>query len=65
LTRPPRGYSADHALIEDLKRKDFVASVDLSQAQVCSGRLLEDFLRAARKMSPLLRFLSEAVKLRF
>lgn len=65
LTRPPRGYSADHPLIDDLKRKDFVASVDLSQAQVCSGRFLEDFLRTARKMSPMLKFLSEAVKLRF
>ncbi|MFY9561674.1 MAG: TIGR02453 family protein [Terriglobales bacterium] len=65
LTRPPRGYPADHPLIEDLKRKDFVASVDLSQAQVGSGRFMEDFLRSARKMAPLLRFLSEAVKLRF
>jgi uncharacterized protein (TIGR02453 family) len=65
LTRPPRGYPADHPLIEDLKRKDFVASVDLSQAQVCSGRLIDDFLGASRKMTPLLKFLSEAVKLRF
>ena len=65
LSRPPRGYPADHPLIEDLKRKDFVASIDLTQSQVCSGRLLEDFLRGARKMAPLLRFLSEAVKLRF
>jgi uncharacterized protein (TIGR02453 family) len=65
LTRPPRGYPADHPLIEDLKRKDLVASVDLSQAQVCSGRFMEDFLKSARKMTPLLSFLSEAVKLRF
>ncbi|MBI3476776.1 MAG: TIGR02453 family protein [Acidobacteria bacterium] len=65
FTRPPRGYSADHALIEDLKRKDFVASIDFSQAQVCSGKFLEDFLRAAKKMTPLLKFLSEAVQLRF
>src|SRR5438034_8038320 len=60
LTRPPRGYSADHPLVDDLKRKDFIASVDLSRSQVCSTGFLEDFLRAARKMSPLLRFLSEA-----
>ena len=25
LKRPPRGYEADHPLVEDLKRKDFVA----------------------------------------
>jgi uncharacterized protein (TIGR02453 family) len=65
LTRPPRGYAADHPLIEDLKRRDFVASVDLSPTQVCGGRMMQDFLRAARKMVPLLQFLSEAVKLRF
>jgi uncharacterized protein (TIGR02453 family) len=65
LKRPPRGYPADHPLIEDLKRKDFVASIELSQSQVCSRRFLESFLRSARRMSPLLKFLSEAVKLRF
>jgi uncharacterized protein (TIGR02453 family) len=65
LTRPPRGYAADHPLIEDLKRKDFVASIDLSQAQVCGAGFMHDFLASARKMVPLLRFLSDAVKLRF
>ena len=65
LTRPPRGYSGDHPLIEDLKRKDLIASVELTQAQVCSGRFMENILRSGRKMVPFLRFLSEAVKLRF
>ncbi len=65
LSRPPRGYCSDHPLIEDLKRKDFVASVDLSKNQVCGTRFMADFLRAARKMVPLLQFLSEAEKLRF
>jgi len=65
LSRPPRGYCSDHPLIEDLKRKDFVASVDLSEDQVCGPRFMADFLRAARKMVPLLQFLSEAEKLRF
>jgi uncharacterized protein (TIGR02453 family) len=65
LSRPPRGYCADHPLIEDLKRKDFIASVELSEAQVCGARFMADFLRGARKMVPLLKFLSEAQKLRF
>lgn len=65
LTRPPRGHPADHPLIEDLKRKDIVASVELPQKQVCSANFQREFLGAARKMVPLLRFLSEAVKLRF
>jgi uncharacterized protein (TIGR02453 family) len=65
LSRAPRGYPADHPLVEDLKRKDFVASVDLSDAQVCSPHFMMHFLRGAAKMAPLLRFLSEAEKLRF
>ena len=65
LSRAPGGYPADHPLVEDLKRKDFVASVDLTQAQICGGRFLSEFLQSARKMAPLLRFLSEAEKLRF
>jgi len=65
LSRPPRGYAADHPLIEDLKRKDFVASVDLTDKQVCDARFMTIFLQAARKMGPLLKFLSEAEKLRF
>jgi uncharacterized protein (TIGR02453 family) len=65
LSRPPRGYCADHPLIDDLKRKDFIASIDLSQAQVCGPRLMDEFLRGAQRMAPLLAFLSEALKLRF
>jgi len=65
LSRAPRGYPADHPLVEDLKRKDFVASVDLSDDRVCGPRFMTDFLRAARRMVPLLKFLSEAEKLRF
>jgi len=65
LSRAPRGYPADHPLVEDLKRRDFVASVDLSEDQVCGPRFMMEFLRAARKMVPLLKFLSEAEKLRF
>jgi uncharacterized protein (TIGR02453 family) len=65
LSRAPRGYPADHPLVEDLKRKDFVASLDLRQQQLCGARFMNDFLHGAEKMIPLLRFLSEAEKLRF
>jgi len=65
LSRPPRGYSSDHPLIEDLKRKDFVAAVDLTKKDVCGPHLMKQVLHAAKRMVPLLRFLSEAVKLRF
>ncbi len=65
LLRPPRGYEANHPLIEDLKRKDLITRLELSQAQVCGTKFMDDFLQRAGKMAPLLSFLSEAVKLRF
>ena len=33
LVRAPRGYPPDHPLIEDLKRKDFIATADFADAK--------------------------------
>lgn len=63
LSRPPRGYPADHPLVEDLKRKDFLASVEFTQAQVCRARFMTEFLAACRKLNPLVAFLSQAMDL--
>jgi uncharacterized protein (TIGR02453 family) len=63
LSRPPRGYPCDHPLMEDLKRKDFLASVELTDAQVCGPRFMGDFMAACRKLSPLVGFLSQALGL--
>ena len=65
LKRPPKGYPADHPMIEDLKRKDFIASLEFTDKQVCSDHFMEDFMRGARTLSPLLKFLCEAERLRF
>lgn len=65
LKRPPQGYAADHPLIEDLKRKDFIAVRRLAPEDVLGpdlpDRLAADFGAAAGFM----RFLSEAVGLDF
>jgi len=63
LSRPPRGYPCDHPLVEDLKRKDFMASVDFTEEQVCGPRFMADFLTACRKLNPLVGFLSQALEL--
>ena len=63
LRRPPRGYDEDHPFIEDLKRKDFVSSVRLTDREVASPRFLSGFVAECRKMSPLPRFLSAALEL--
>jgi uncharacterized protein (TIGR02453 family) len=65
LSRPPRGFDASHPFIDDLKMKDFVASVALSEDQICSDKLMRDFVSACRKMSPLLEFTTKALGLKF
>jgi uncharacterized protein (TIGR02453 family) len=63
LRRPPRGYPADHPLMDDLKRKDFIASVEFTKAQVCGPKFMAEFLAACRKLNPLVGFLSQALEL--
>jgi uncharacterized protein (TIGR02453 family) len=63
LARPPRGFDAKHRFIEDLRRKDFVASVTLTEAQVCSPRFMRDFAAACKAMLPLVEFTTRALGL--
>jgi uncharacterized protein (TIGR02453 family) len=63
LMRPPRGFDPNHRFIEDIKQKDFVASVELSQAQMCGPTLMRDFVAACRKMVPLVEFTTRALGL--
>lgn len=63
LTRPPKGFSPDHPFIEDLKRKDFVTSVEFSEQHVCGPKFLFDYFSACKKMSPLVVFLAAAIGL--
>jgi uncharacterized protein (TIGR02453 family) len=65
LTRPPKGFDPKHPFIEDLKRKDFVASVPLREAQVCSPKFMRDFTAACRTMLPLVEFTTKALALKF
>lgn len=63
LKRPPAGVSAEHPLIEHLKRKDHIAMSQLSHAQLYSPKLLDliDARFAAAK--PYMRFLCDALEL--
>ena len=65
LSRPPRGYPCDHPLIEDLKRKDFLASVEFRDTQVCGPNFMSDFVAGCRKLSPLVGFLAAALGLEY
>jgi uncharacterized protein (TIGR02453 family) len=62
-SRPPKGYKADHPFIEDIKRKDFVASSQFKMNEVCAPDFLKQYAAACKAMSPLMKFLTEAVGL--
>jgi uncharacterized protein (TIGR02453 family) len=61
LSRPPRGFDPAHPLMEDLKYKDYVAAVDLTERQICSPNFIADFLKACRTMTPLVEFTWQAL----
>lgn len=65
LKRPPKGFDADHPLIGDLKRKDFIASAPLTQAQVTGPDFAALFEEHCRVASPFVAFLCEAVGIDF
>ena len=65
LKRPPRGYDPEHPLIEDLKRKDFVAITDIPEAEAIRPDFLDRFAAMARAGGELTAFLCRAVGVPF
>jgi uncharacterized protein (TIGR02453 family) len=65
LVRPPRGYDPEHPLIEDLKRKDFVAVAGLTERDVLAADFLERFIGLCRDGAPFVRFLCGATGVPF
>ena len=61
LTRPPRGYDANHPAIEDLKRKDFVAMAPLSIAEATGTGLVKLAGKRFAASVPYMAFLCEAL----
>jgi uncharacterized protein (TIGR02453 family) len=65
LTRPPRGYAADHPALEDLKRKDFIGMAPLTAAEATGSHLVELTARRFAVAVPFMRFLCGAVNVQF
>jgi uncharacterized protein (TIGR02453 family) len=65
LTNPPRGYAKDHPLLEDLKRKDFIAIKNLTRDTVLSSGFMDDTLALFQQSEPLMRFLCSALEVSF
>lgn len=61
LKRPPAGYDADHAAIEFLKLKSFVAHKALSNTDLTDKKALDNIITCYKTMLPLKQYLHEAI----
>jgi uncharacterized protein (TIGR02453 family) len=65
LKRPPAGFSPDHPFIEDLKRKDFVVVLSLTEEDTYKPGFMERTAEIYDTAAPFVKFLTEAVGLTF
>lgn len=65
LSNPPRGFPKDHPLLNDLKRKDFIAIKKLPQKAVLSNNLLNETIASFGQAESFMRFLCSALEVGF
>ena len=61
LKTAPRDYPKDHPLIDDLRRKDFIAVAPLTEAEVTGNDIVSTIMDRVRKAKPLMKFLCDAI----
>lgn len=60
LTRPPRGYDANHPLIDDIKRKSFFAMHESGVKAAGSAKIVGEAADTFAAAAPLMKFLCAA-----
>ena len=65
LKRAPRGFDPDHPLIEDIKRKNFGAANKFDDGTATSPTFVDEYAALCTRAAPLIRFLCDALGLRF
>jgi len=65
LKRPPRGFDKDDPMIEDIKRKSFIAVKNMSHDDALSPQFQRKVETAFESASPYMRFLCKAVGVPF
>lgn len=65
LKRAPRGYDPGHPAIEDLKRKDFIAVMDMSEEDALQATFQREVESAFIAAAPYMAFLCRAVGVAF
>lgn len=61
LKNPPRGFAADHPLIEDLKRKTFVWYQGFPTDDACASDFMDRYVAACKAAAPFTGFLAAAL----
>jgi len=61
LARAPHGYDPGHPLVDDLKRKDFIATTPVTEREVTSAKFPERFVAICSQAAPFVRFLCRAI----
>ncbi len=65
LKRPPRGYPSDHELIEDLKRKDFIAMKSFSPSMITQSDFIQFVKKSFEDSDPFMHYLCDAVDVQY
>lgn len=65
LARPPRGFDANHPLIDDIRRKSFIAVCDFEVEDCLRPTFLRRVTDTFRAGEPLMRFLCKSVGVSF
>jgi len=65
LMRPPKGYSADHPLVDDLKRKDFLVSQSLPVGAIYKPDFVATTAREFKRAAAFVGYICEADDLDF
>ena len=63
LKTKPRDYPADHPLIDDLKRIDFIAVAPLEQQDFFDPHIVGKLIDHIKRSKPLMQFLCDAIDL--
>ena len=65
LIRPPKGFEKSHPLIDDLKRKDFIAIASISNKFVLDKDFRDDVFSYFSAADIYMQFLCDALELRY
>lgn len=65
LKRAPMGFDPEHPLVEELKRKDFIAVAPLTEMAVTEAGFMAEFNKLCKVGTPLMTFLCKTLEIPF